>query len=760
MSSELEDVELNDVSAEKIPEGRFPGIVCFYRSAEQRDQKYGTQEGKNYIPEFGFDTYIPKLYGVSNAVRDSYKKSSHIITGCSVMSAKSTEPTIFYPHKNELVHGTATDAAYKSANQGKKYFVPWLYPSVENIKLYIRIFYPKDIIGNNDVFLKYKNDKKEATEQIKFKLVKVDDDWNPVELTEVTPTSQVRKDLPHRYEKMDFDRVMTDNEKKEKESIDITKEHIRHEGERIDKEEHIISYTEAKLNTESAELNQLKMNFDSLPLKGQLDYNVRMANLNKGRGDIKARREKLQQDKAALENKKNNLPEDEEIIMNKYKIYPADVSLTIASTSYDFQFGTNSIDTEISINRNGNNNNAALIAYYVRKDETGVEKEYIIGQVNILPKEYYKTVENYSDYSKSFNMPLYLNPMPIHFIQVDLRKQIEKRKNGEIVREDKLSSVSANIIPTNVINEVNNYFKQIGIRFRNSRSNSRLEIVYLKKIDNSYCLEVDGFQFKIEQHSGNDYVIPSNGKRTLDTWLLECFKRKLKTEIFLKEVEIGESTKIDGTQIDSAYLNLLEKYSKLCEKTINLFPTDRLRKITEYIVDYLANSSIFIFVNSDIDGCDWNGNTFTVAYANKNGFSSVVFNSAKNSFAPTIAHELGHALNLDHSFHQNYPMFPDAVSFETKTDWTKEVNTINESDHSGYGATYDNIMDYKGKNSDYIRNSFTKKQWEMITNIIVKRCSDIDGNTVMFTGDTEYRRPVDRGYYLEQGLVDELNQLL
>lgn len=143
-----------------------------------------------------------------------------------------------------------------------------------------------------------------------------------------------------------------------------------------------------------------------------------------------------------------------------------------------------------------------------------------------------------------------------------------------------------------------------------------------------------------------------------------------------------------------------------------------------------------------------------------------MFKSGIDTWEDTLPHELGHALGLQHTFHQDYPLLPDKVWFNS-SDWdTKKTFALeDEGDSKAYAATHTNIMDYKTlpndshKNDKFQRNTFTKWQWDkMLANIKRKsyKASIPGGHTIGFSDNNPY---LDGSDEEKQQFVNQLNEI-
>lgn len=836
---ELAVTDTNDPSNEAKLEpktlGRFPAVACFYRSVKQRERKYGTEENID-IPKFGFDAYLPVLHGEHTSVKDSYVISSKIVSGYEALDENGNKVEVcLYPHSYERVYGTtpALDSRIVAKGQELKYFCPWLNPtSSSSIDLYVSLLYPKpDKISPDDEFIQFKNTATEDkdVEKVYFKLVHVSSNWQPIELEAgscqytvlgqnipVSEESQSERNrLPALKTEVDtLQAEVTPLENKittDKQAIDNNKTSLKNKlDERNEKakeqREAVDAYKRTNDTKQREKADRLFREVDKID-KEREELNKQNTNLE---ASIKDNEQSLKDKTKTLETKRTEVQRIESRITNEDLFGVADSTLSLAAEYIkEVNFRTyKEVDTweTITLNRSGDNKNAALIAYYKRPDkvkvtENGVEttkeveKEFIIGQVNILAAEHYKTIPSGQPFANDANINMFFNPMPIHFVRVQIKK-IKEKSDGSFDMQPS-QPYAFPFGERQMVEKVNEYFRQAGISFSLARSNTTMIETSLVEFRSA-----SGFDSRLQHKTAlmvgdkgfimnGDYlteteISTTSPKVKLIGQLRLAFKKHLMNNVLYDKGGVGSPfytldafTKClilpdgKGLPVSQRFRDFLDAFPELCpKKKEEGFFSDKMVddpkliwQRADGIAEYIIENTNLIFV---IDGIAGEGTAaqHTAAYAQRGGNGVVMFKSGIGTCEDTLPHELGHALGLQHTFHADYPLLPDKVWFNT-SDWAskKAFDGQKDGDSEAYAATYNNIMDYASKPNDsnknvkFQRNTFTKWQWDrMLGNI--KRKSYLatisGGHTNGFSDNNPYLDGSD--VEIEQ-FVNELNKI-
>lgn len=820
VASDFENTDNKVEETIKI-KGRFPCVVCFYRTEKQRESYFGKKEGEGYVPPFGFDMYAPYLYGVNQKVLTEYPVSPYIMTAytASILKDKKKNEIIertirLYPTDREWIKDDLIEIKEKDKEGDKyvplpkdkieyKYHPSWLYPKVARIELFCKISFPKkEFLTDGDDFIEYKKKPQSDEETIFFKLVKVDKDWNPIRVSTWDDKKKERKYRDFEYVGINEAEPVDEKEKadienklntKKQELQDLIAEKERLTADSNAKEAKIKEnnepYTQkeaqqkaddykAKNNEEYQKEQRQNPNHDKEALRKkykdkydnefdriQTEFNTHDKNgTHPDRPNAKAENEVLKREKDEIE--KQAKIKDKEIAQKRKEVaeyqkkydtdfyFPTDDNLTLSTNSHTYPF-RNDRDKDkefaVSINRTGESElNSALIAYYKRTDN-GIEKEYIIGQLNILAYNYYKSSDLlYDEYSLETKFPIYFKKLPISFMKINIADEKGKVKDWNFNKNIGLSNDA-------LIGEINKYFAQTGIEFI---PNGEFDtMTWNKKSDTE--MEIGGIIFNLEKKENSEIRLlkTENGKKKLDDVLKDEYAKYILQSVLY---ETG-SDPINSSDIQKGkFPKLGKRYKKFTEEYLQLYKNrnksldgekseTKISEKTAYynvaksIANYLADRNIVVFLINDITGGtdSKSGDTglHTAAYTYLNHNRVFMFGSAlgKDKVVDTLVHELGHSLGLQHTFNKDYMMFPEKVGF-TDEKWVENIkeDNIKDGDYKGYGATYDNIMDYGkdsgSKNGDFIRRSFTKKQWLKMTEAIVR-----NSKAVFDHFDTDYK---------------------
>lgn len=813
-----------EVKTEPKSLGRFPGVVTFYHSAEQREGKYGNKDSIG-IPKFGFDTYIPKLYGVSNKVTEEYKNSDIIVSGYTAIDEENNESKIcVYPPAYEIVHDTTRTLGATRDGFEYKYYNQWLNPVKETMDLFVLINYPdpQTEISSKDEFIMYKDsaDENKDIEKIFFKLVKVTSDWKPIEIEkgsfqyfgiaqelELTKEQQEkRKTLPN--EKAEIEKLKADIEKLkgEAETIqksidDLNTQIVQKRADRAKKakdlndakKKHGYSNSKTKIRSDEAGYTEIANLSDEINTIDESSSKIEKAKTIK-ENELKQKKTTLNKVEKELKQKITSVNTIEAQIAEEDSFREKDDSLSINSQIFfDFHFRTASnsekefkitLTNKIDDKKKPLNKNAALIAYCKREeeievtDESGakknekVEREYIIGQVNILAGDYYKSVplESNEDINHSA-VEMLFNPMPIHFVKIRV-KEVTQRGDGGFDISSSAGDWSPPTDYSDIVKKVNDYFVSANISFRltKNRRCTELEVFKIKyrnHIDNDHrvnqktVLRVAGVDFILD----GDYM--AQGESDLGNLLnqlkllfqIHLMNNDLYSKSILRTADFwAQSIKLpDGkAPVSTLYRNFIDKFPELfpMKTETGIFinrktdDADLIWKRAKAITDFIVKNTCVVFMINDLIAERGNtDSTSTAAYASLGHNGVVMYGNGISNWEDTLPHELGHCLGLHHTFHADCPMFPDRVWYNT-VDWNsklvfKKTNVTRDDDSEAYAATHTNIMDYATlgndphKNTFFKRSSFVKWQWEkMMQNIKQK----------------SYNATVPRGY--EEGLND------
>lgn len=151
----------------------FPCVVLFFRTKDQAEGKYGTEEN-GYDCSFGFDTHISKLMGAEMSLLSGYKENPDINVCFKAKNKKNKEVEVrIYPRKKDmpderdLKENDRLPAAYLT-----RYKIPMLHiPSdKKSIELTVVACMP-DSNEVNKSYKEYKKQRKEESEEICFAIV-------------------------------------------------------------------------------------------------------------------------------------------------------------------------------------------------------------------------------------------------------------------------------------------------------------------------------------------------------------------------------------------------------------------------------------------------------------------------------------------------------------------------------------------------------------------------------------------------------------
>lgn len=816
----------NKKSTESKVEGAFPGTVCFYRSEQQREQEYGSDEDKNNIPSFGFDVYIPKLHGKEAVVADQYKMKDYIMTAytASVKSKKGEVSDVnvrLYPAKDEWVEGEwkEVESKEKQAKKDKKpikfkdrkeckYYPSWINPTATSMTIYAAILFPEaKNLTDGDDFIEYKKNPESTAETIYFKIVKVDDNWNPAKRTKWNDKIKDREDIDNQFvglseneplleqekqlyssqivslkarrdgltvenqnletelnnskqavEKMTSSWTEEEVEKKKQEVAGkVNKKYPKHAATQADADE-ILKTKRKEIDDGCAEIDQKhkfsKENKQHPDHFNQAQYDIltsRQAEIRNRTAAIRAEQRQISQ----------NL-ETVETLYNKNTFRPSDDSLEITPDTHTFTFTpekSRNCHTAITLTRKQNKENikAALIAYYKRskkvKDEDGTEKsieeEYIVGQVNILPLMFYKTLDLYrkaDSYATSIDMPVYFNPVPLHFVKVTTQKDTDK--NATDWNLENTIGISLN----DLTHELGKYTDQAGIKVQNLWETGVFELTISEK-DGKKNLKIESTDFPLDSKNYVDSKIKkditSKEYISLDDEIKKLYSRHILNSYLYAN---STGTPLNATVADSSscpkhtsrFKEFLKEYPQLLRNKGKQSERLATFNLAKAVADFLVDHVYIVFMINGITGSDGehtktdSGRVITetesgaAAYTYSNSNRIFMFKKSMESrekFVSTLIHELGHSLGLQHTFHKDWKMFPKKVSFDGKWDEKIAENALVEGDYKGYGATYDNIMDYGkdagSKNSKYFRRIFSLRQWMTMNESLIRKSKEV-----------------------------------
>ncbi|NDV68619.1 M43 family zinc metalloprotease [Dysgonomonas sp. 25] len=808
--------------------GRFPGVVTFYHSQEQREGKYGSDDSIG-IPQFGFDTYIPKLYGVKDKLREEYKKSDIIVSGYTAIDENNNESKIcVYPPVHEIVHGTTRTLGTIKNGFEYEYYYQWLNPVKETMDLFVLVNYPDPHteISPKDEFIRYKDldTENKDIEKIFFKLVKVTKDWKPIEIKkgssqyfgiaqelELTKEQQEKRNtLPNK--KAEIENLKADVERLKSEAITIQKSIDNLEAQRVQedakrkkkitefndaKKEHGYPSSKTTFRSDEAGYTEIvKLNGDIETINKSL---VTIGNKKTTKeGELKQKKTALDKVEKELAQKKTSVDKIEAEIAEENSFREKDEYLSIDSQDYfDFHFrtATNSekefkitLKNKMDDKKKPLNRNAALIAFCKRDeeievtDENGtkkkekVKREIIVGQVNILAGDYYKSVP-LEDVTEHRTIEMLFNPMPIHFVKIRV-KDVNQRNDGSF----DIAPTSRNWEPPtdyrSIVTKINDYFVSANISF--SLTKNRL------------CTELEVFKIKYRNHSdndrrvnektvlrvaGTDFILDENylaqgesDKGGLLGQLKLLFRKYLMNNDLYDKSVISDANFWEKDYIlPNGSVPTSPKYNSIIDSFPELFPqkieqgifknrkvhdAKLLRERAKAITDFVVENTCVVFMINDLVAERDNNSTFTAAYASLGYNGVVMFGNGINSWEDTLPHELGHTLGLQHTFHADCPMFPDSVWFNS-SDWNNKIvfkkslkDATKDDDSEAYAATHTNIMDYatlsndSNKNTLFKRTQFVKWQWlKMIENIKKK----------------SYKVTIPSGY--DYGLTEDLSKV-
>jgi len=671
------DLETEEITQVPVQQARFPGVVSFYRSRKQSEYKYGNEESLANPPEFGFDTYIPKLYGSDPTVTDTYKKSGDIITAFNQGRPSGSVSIHVYPSDDEMEKGTSRGVV---AGEEKNYYTPWLLPTQPSMTLHLRIAYPKNKLVSTDPYPAYKDSltgTDKTTEKIKFKIVKAnltrEGNWNLIQNAQTQNYYILNENSPANAA-TNTPAMIADN------SLSVTKE-------------------------------------------------------------------------------------------------------------IDFDISNESLQSDLIITLTGNNPPAALIAYYERT-VGGNTREHVIGQVNILPREYHKYVSGYDP-----NASAIFTPFPYHYVKVKIDR-VTLTNNGI---NKTAGGWASPLTRTDMTDSVNKYLEQAGIQVENRSDFSEIEVSLI----NGTILNVNGKEFPVKTENGYNFVTteitPIPGTTFyLKTELKEVLKKQIiNKHLYYERMPLGGDVRrppIGGIKTlvkTTRYNRFLQLFPDLINRNIphnnpaplvnntNAFWTavdDQEYDRAVAIADYFVNNIYMSFLINDIWGGDGDyTNGSTAAYGTVGGNEIVVFGNLLvdiTSWKDTMPHEFGHSFGLQHSFYLAlYRLFPQQVFFESNNSkWTTVLGVNDANDHKGYAATYDNIMDYKSRkvkvnnveydiqNPKFKRQTFTKKQWETMHSSINRRRGNVkNGSTcILLRNNNSYYQ----NNMFPNDFIEELNNLL
>lgn len=446
-----------------------------------------------------------------------------------------------------------------------------------------------------------------------------------------------------------------------------------------------------------------------------------------------------------------------------------------------------------------------MIAYYKRKDTVDgkdVEKEFVIGQVNILATEHYKNILTEEDHANTDDFKIPLKSMPIHFVKVKLKK-VKQESDLKFKETDSGKNVNLPSSETDMVKKINEYFKQTGIAFQHvgpQASVIEASIIKFKNTSNidqhvagKTALYVAGQGFIMDGNYLKETSVGTTPEVRLIDKLIIAFKKHLINNVLYdkasahktlllggdKDLSIRHYTMPDGLTFPASQQlkDFLETYTYLCPKQIQegffrdkeVYPPKLLWERIDGIAEYISKNTNLIFLLEDIPSERKDNKRNTAAYAMLGINGVVMFKEGMDKWEETLPHELGHALGLEHSFNQSYPLLPTRVNYYSESDWTKirQFNPAKGHDCDAYAATYNNLMDYEDeKNKQFKRNTFTKWQWDkMIGNIKVKsyRSTIVRGHSDNFSNNNPYLSGTNSEIRItddeKKQFIDDLNNL-
>lgn len=628
---ELAVTDTNDPSNEAKLEpktlGRFPAVACFYRSQKQRERRYGTEEEFG-IPEFGFDAYLPVHHGEHTSVKDSYVISNKIVSGYEALDQSGNKIEVcLYPERQERVFGAtpALDSSKVVKGQELKYFCSWLNPISSQIKLYVSLLYPNpDKISPDDEFMQFKNTANEDrdVEKVYFKLVHVSSDWQSVELETgsceyailgqnipVSEESQSDRDrLPALKAEVDTlqAEVTALENKLTADKLALNNNEASVKSKNADRAKKIDDYNATVIKYNKNKTKDLKVKLDELD-REEKELIKEIEKLNKQKtklgGSIKDNEQSLKDKTKTLETKKEEVQRIESQITNEDLFGAADTTLSLAAEYVkEVNFRTyREVDTweTITLNKSGNNKNAALIAYYKRPDkvkvtENGVEltkdvkKEFIIGQVNILAAEHYKTIPSGEYHVNDAAINMFFNPMPIHFVRV-LIKKVTERRDGSFNIQQAPQPEPFRTNESDMVKEINKYFKQAGLSFSLKGNTTNIEVAMVtfrscpdvdNRLHNKTALMVGGKGFIMDGNYLTETQYPKNNPtQRLIKELRLAFKKHLMNNVLYDKggvespyntLDASEKCQIlpgnKGLPVSQRFRAFLDAFPELCPK--------------------------------------------------------------------------------------------------------------------------------------------------------------------------------------------------
>ncbi|HEX8577210.1 MAG TPA: hypothetical protein VF677_13025 [Flavobacterium sp.] len=305
--------------------------------------------------------------------------------------------------------------------------------------------------------------------------------------------------------------------------------------------------------------------------------------------------------------------------------------------------------------------NYALVAYYKYNDI-----EYLLGQLNFW--RYTVSTEKQNDLDEnnlSFNpdvvIPLKIIELRVNNQTKTLTPSVATNLQQALRIFEYQAGIEINVLPT--------------VGFMNIEPEST-------DIDKKF-----NTHGKIAKNSAGVYVM-------VDTSDTE-FHKELVRKIFLKNETVKQ--RFIHTIFEGAYpgkqpfINIEGKKKTLSE----LMPDTDYRKFFLKLIDYISYSMIFCFVSPDIIARTSAKSNEEVGAGVLGSGITVITKTAISDYKDVYVHEIGHNLNLNHTFKQN-----DNQGKPMMTDFG-----LNKA------QTKENYMDY-----DIKPNAIVKKQWDIANN--------------------------------------------